>query len=103
MNATTLADEFEDLCLVDLFNPNLHVYPDKPEIIKLSKNINAVLYQGFYLNHLRLQCNINVVKKLMVKNAMVRLLSTIMTTQSLLNLTNIVLCFQLNVKSEKLD
>jgi hypothetical protein len=48
MNATTLADEFEDLCLVDLFNSNLHVYPDKPEIIKLSKNVNAVLYQGFY-------------------------------------------------------
>ena len=53
MNATTLADEFEDLCLVDLFNPNLHVYPDKPEIIKSSKNVNAVLYQGFYYNHFR--------------------------------------------------
>jgi hypothetical protein len=74
MNATTLADEFEDLCLDDLFNPNLHVYPDKPEIIKSSKNINAVLYRGFtitILELIRIQCNINVVKKLMVKNAMV--------------------------------
>jgi hypothetical protein len=42
MNATTLADELEDLCLVDF---KLHVYPDKPEIIKSSKNVNAVLYQ----------------------------------------------------------
>ncbi len=50
MNATTLADEFEDLCLVDLYNLNSHVYPDKPEAIKSFKNLNAVLYQGFKHN-----------------------------------------------------
>jgi hypothetical protein len=49
--------EFEDLCLVDLFNLNLHVYRDKPEIIKSSKNVNAVLYQGFYYNHFRSKKN----------------------------------------------
>ncbi len=57
MNATTLSDEFKDSCLDDLFNPNLHVYPDKPEIIKSSKNINVVLYQGFYYNHFRTNKN----------------------------------------------
>jgi len=57
MNATTLADEFEGLCLVDLYNPNLHVYPDRPEVIKSSKNVNAVLYQGFYYNHFRTNKN----------------------------------------------
>ena len=57
MSTTLLADEFENLFLVVLFNPNLHVNSDKPEIIKSSKNVNAVLYQGFYYNHFRTNKN----------------------------------------------
>jgi hypothetical protein len=34
----TIADEFEDLNLIELFNLKMHIYPDKPEIIKSSKN-----------------------------------------------------------------
>jgi hypothetical protein len=83
MNATTLADEFEDLCLDDLINPKyLHAYPDKPEIIKSSKNINAVLYQGFYYNHFRTYKNSVQFKcreKINGKECN-GLLSTIMTT-----------------------
>ncbi len=45
MSTTLLADEFENLFLAVLFNPNLHVNSDKPEIIKSSKNVNAVLYR----------------------------------------------------------
>jgi len=49
----TIADEFEDLNLIELFNLKMHIYPDKPEIIKSSKNKDAVLYEGHYYNHLR--------------------------------------------------
>jgi hypothetical protein len=50
----TIADEFENLNLIELFNLKMHVYPDKPEIIKSSKNKDAVLvYEGHYYNHLR--------------------------------------------------
>ena len=48
----TLAEEFEDLNLIELFQT--HKYPDKPEVIKSSKNKDAVLYQGYYYNFLRL-------------------------------------------------
>jgi hypothetical protein len=48
----TLAEEFEDLNLIELFQT--HKYPDKPEVIKSSKSKDAVLYQGYYYNFLRL-------------------------------------------------
>ena len=47
----TLAEEFEDLNLIELFQT--HKYPDKPDVIKSSKSKDAVLYQGYYYNFLR--------------------------------------------------
>jgi len=46
----TLAEEFEDLNLIELFQT--HKYPDKPDVIKSSKSKDAVLYQGYYYNFL---------------------------------------------------
>ena len=43
--------KFQDLNLEDLFIVN--VYPDQPEIIKSSKAKDAILYNGYYYNHLR--------------------------------------------------
>jgi hypothetical protein len=45
-------EDFEDLNRIELFQT--HKYPDKPEVIKSSKSKDAVLYQGYYYNFLRL-------------------------------------------------
>ena len=47
----SLVADFEHLYLNDFFMDR--VYHNKPEIIKSSKGKDAVLYLGYYYNHLR--------------------------------------------------
>ena len=60
----TQKNDFVYLVWVLSFNSKLI---DKPEIIKSSKNVNTVLYQGFtiiILEVIRIQCNISIEKKI---------------------------------------
>ena len=45
------ADEFEDLNLVKLFKLEMHIFSDRPEIIKSSKN-KDVLFEGHYYDQI---------------------------------------------------
>lgn len=51
MFENTIIEDFEDLNLEDLFYE--HEYSKQHELIKSSKEKDAILYQGYYYNHKR--------------------------------------------------
>jgi len=53
------ANEFEDLNLIELFNLEMYIYPDRPEIIKSSKN-KDVLFEGHYNDQINILNTSNV-------------------------------------------
>jgi len=53
------ANEFEDLNLIELFNLEMHIYSDRPEIIKSSKN-KDVLFEDHYYDQINILNTSNV-------------------------------------------
>ena len=47
----SLVDDFQDLNLEDFFCERS--YPSMPEVISSSKGKKAIMFMGFYYNHLR--------------------------------------------------
>jgi len=52
------ADEFEDLNLVKLFNLEMHIFSDRPEIIKSFKNKDV--FEGHYYDQINILNTSNV-------------------------------------------
>ena len=92
--------KFQDLNLEDLFIVN--VYPDQPEIIKSSKAKEAILYNGYYYNHLRTNKSSTVYKCREIIDKK-ECSGSLTLNDSSPNHISILLCYQLSVMLKRLD